>query len=131
MEIPMSRFTGFSEKSFFLKKIWNMGEVAVGCDAMAVNFHWLFHAGFREIRFSKRRDVINSNSWFLAILKGFQKVCLYSNHFCVYMHDSRAGFKILYAQQFFPVYCHVLFRVCTACMILFTVTYHNYLSVSL
>ena len=38
MEIPMSRFTGFSEKSFFLKKNWNMGEVAVGCDAMAVNF---------------------------------------------------------------------------------------------
>ena len=77
MEIPMSRFTGFSEKSF-LKKIWNMGEVAMGCDAMAVflegiRLHWLFHAGFGEIRFLKWRDVVSSNSWFLAVLKGFSE----------------------------------------------------------
>ena len=31
----------------------------------------MFHAGFGEIRFLKWCDVINSNSWFLTILKGF------------------------------------------------------------
>ena len=35
----MSRFTGFSEKYFFEKKIWNMNKVwALGSDAIAVNF---------------------------------------------------------------------------------------------
>ena len=33
--------------------------------------HWLFHVDFREIRFLKQHDVINSNSWLLAILKEF------------------------------------------------------------
>ena len=32
--------------------------------------HWVFHAGFGEIRF-KWWDVINSNSWFLTLLEGF------------------------------------------------------------
>ena len=36
-----------------------------------IRLHWLFHAGFREIRFLKWCGVINSNSWFLATLKGF------------------------------------------------------------
>ena len=38
-----------------------------------IKLHWLFHAGFGEIRFLKWRDVINSNSWFLAILKRFSE----------------------------------------------------------
>ena len=106
-----------------------MGEAAMGCDAMAVNFLKELDStdcsmwALERLDF-QRRDVINSNSWFLAILKGFSEgLPLFKLFFSV--------FKILYAQQFFPVYCHVLFRVCTACMILFTVTYHNYLSVSL
>ena len=73
----MSRFTGFSEKSF-LKKIWNIAQQSVGSDAPSlykflkgIRLHWLFHAGFGEIRFLKWRDVTNSNSWFLAILNGF------------------------------------------------------------
>ena len=52
----------------------------MGSDAVALNFllegirlHWLFHASFEEIRFLKWRDVINSNSWFLAILKEFSE----------------------------------------------------------
>ena len=40
-------------------------------------FHWLLHAGFGEIRFLKWRDVINSSSWLLLILKEFSG-CLYS-----------------------------------------------------
>ena len=129
----MSRFTGFSEKSFFKKKseIWPKQLWAV--------MLWLYF--LKELDSTdcsmlvlerldfQRRDVINSNSWFLAILP--LGLPLFKPFFCVYMHDSRAGFKILYAQQFFPVYCHVLFRVCTACMIPLTVTYHNYLSLSL
>ena len=43
-----------------------------------IRLYWLFHVGFGEIKFLKWCDVINSNSWFLAILKDFQKVCLYS-----------------------------------------------------
>ena len=50
----------------------------MGSDATALNFtkeldstDCFFHAGFGEIRFLKLRNVINSNSWFLAVLKEF------------------------------------------------------------
>ena len=36
-----------------------------------IRLHRMFHAGFGELRFLKWREVTNSNSWFLAILKGF------------------------------------------------------------
>ena len=52
----------------------------MGSDAIILNFSneldstdWLFHAGFGEIKFLMWRDVINSNSWFLAILKVFSE----------------------------------------------------------
>ena len=38
-----------------------------------IRIHWLFHAGLGEIRFLKGRDVINSNSWFFAILNRFSE----------------------------------------------------------
>ena len=38
-----------------------------------IRLHWLFHAGFGEIRLLKWYDVIISNSWFLAISKGFSE----------------------------------------------------------
>ena len=38
-----------------------------------IRLQWLFHAGFGEMKFLKLRDVINSNSWFLAMLKGFSE----------------------------------------------------------
>ena len=38
-----------------------------------IKLHRLFHAGFGEIRYLKWRDIINSNSRFLAILKGFSE----------------------------------------------------------
>ena len=56
-----------------------MGKLGMGSDASCFKFlegirlHWMFHAGFWEIRFLKWRDVINSNSWFLAIFKGFSE----------------------------------------------------------
>ena len=50
----------------------------MGSDATALNFpneldstDCLFHSDFGEIRFLKLRNVINSNSWFLAVLKEF------------------------------------------------------------
>ena len=50
----------------------------MGSDAIPLNFSKKldstdFHAGFGEIRFLKWRDVINSNSCFLAILNGFSE----------------------------------------------------------
>ena len=42
-----------------------------------IRLHSLYHAGFVEIRFLKRCDVISSNSWFLAILKGFSGLPLF------------------------------------------------------
>ena len=57
--IPMFRFTGFSEKSFFFKeKIWNMGEeYGQWCYRFKflerIRLHWMFHEGFGEIRFLK------------------------------------------------------------------------------
>ena len=36
-----------------------------------IRIYWLFHVCFGETRFLKWHDVINSNSWFLAILKKF------------------------------------------------------------
>ena len=61
----MSRFTGFSEKSFLKKsEIWaNYGKWCYRFKFLeGIRLHWLFHAGFGEIRFLKWRDVINSNS---------------------------------------------------------------------
>ena len=75
---PMSRVTRFSEKSFFKKKKSEIWAKRMGSDAIALNFsneltrlHWMSHASFGETRFLKWCDVINSNSWFLIILKGF------------------------------------------------------------
>ena len=58
-----------------LKKNLKYGQSMVS-DAIAFNFlkkldSRLFHVGFEEISFLKSHDVINSNSWFLAILKEF------------------------------------------------------------
>ena len=67
----------------FFKKIWNMGKVYMGSRCYRFEFleeirlYLLFHVNFGEIRFLKWHDVINSNSWFWAILKGFSEVCLY------------------------------------------------------
>ena len=70
----------FSEKSFFKKSLRYESKYAMGSHAIALNFSkksdstdWLFHTGFEEIRFLKWRDVINSDSCFLAILKGFSE----------------------------------------------------------
>ena len=39
-----------------------------------IRLHWLFYAGFGEIKFSEWRDVyIQFNSWFWAIIKGFSE----------------------------------------------------------
>ena len=46
-----------------------------------IRLHWLFHMGFGEIRFLKWHDVINSNSWFLAILKEFSGLPLFKLFF--------------------------------------------------
>ena len=76
----MSRFTGFSETSLFLKKseIWEkiMGPVKYYRFKFleGIRLHWLYHTNFGEIRFLKWFDAINSNSWFLAILKGFNSL---------------------------------------------------------
>ena len=43
-----------------------------------IRLHWLFNVGFGEIRFLKSHDVINSNSWFLAILKEFSGLSLFN-----------------------------------------------------
>ena len=75
-----SRFTGFSEKSFFFfNKNLKNGQ-SIGSDAIALNFSKELdstdstdHADFGEIKFLKWNDVINLNSWFLAILKGFSE----------------------------------------------------------
>ena len=56
-----------------------MGEVCYGqwCYhskfIKGIRLHWLLYAGFGEIRFLKWRGVINSSSWFLAILKGISE----------------------------------------------------------
>ena len=70
----MSRFTGFSEKSLsFLKKSETWAKYGQWCYRFKfleeIRLHWLFHMGFEEIRLLKWHDVINSNSWLLAILK--------------------------------------------------------------
>ena len=54
----------------------------MGSDAIAFNFlkkldPRLFHVGFEDIRFLKLHDVINLNSWFLAILKEFSCLSLF------------------------------------------------------
>ena len=38
-----------------------------------IELHWLFHWGFGEMTILKWRNVSNSNSWFLAIIKGFSR----------------------------------------------------------
>ena len=55
-------------------------------DAIAFNFlkkldSRLVHVGFKEISFLKSHDVINSNSWFLAILKEFSCLPLFKLFF--------------------------------------------------
>ena len=57
----MSRFTGFSEKSFFKKKrckIWaKCGQWCYRFKFLeGIRLHWLFHTDFGEIRFLKRRE---------------------------------------------------------------------------
>ena len=79
----MSRFIGVSEKSVFLKKNLKYGWSSMGSGCYRLKFlaeirlHWLFHVGFGEIRFIKRHDVINSNSWFWAILREFSGFLLF------------------------------------------------------
>ena len=51
----MSRFTGISEKSVFLKQILNMGEVVWAVDAIALNF-------------MKKLDSIDCSIWVLKRL---------------------------------------------------------------
>ena len=75
---PLSTFTGFSEKSFFLKKkkeIWTKyGQWRYRFKFLkGIRLYWLFHVDFGEIRFLKWCDVINSNSCFLTILNGFSE----------------------------------------------------------
>ena len=71
----------FWEIFFFFNKNLKNGQ-SIGSDAIALNFSKELdstdstdHADFGEIRFLKWNDVINLNSWFLAILKGFSE-CL-------------------------------------------------------
>ena len=80
------RFAGFSEKSFFKKnksEIW--AKYGLWCYHFKfleeIRLHWLFHRGFGEIRFLKWHDVINSNYWFLAILRVFRFVFIQSIFF--------------------------------------------------
>ena len=54
-------------------KVWAVDDAIRFKFLEGIRLHWLFHVGFGEIRFLKWRDVINSSSWFLAILKGFSK----------------------------------------------------------
>ena len=60
---------------FFLKKSEIWAKYGQWCYRFKfleeIRLHWLFHVGFGEIRFLKWHDVINSNSWFLAMLKNF------------------------------------------------------------
>ena len=73
-----TRFTRFSEKSFFKeKKIRNMGKVWL-VDAIALNCSMEldstnYSMGFREICFLRWCNFKNSNSWFLIILNGFSE----------------------------------------------------------
>ena len=75
----MPWFTRFSKKYIFLKKseIWaKHGQLTI--NTIALNF-WMEYSttecsvSFGKIRFLKRRDVNNSNFWFLAILYGFSQ----------------------------------------------------------
>ena len=75
-----------SEKSFFLKKkseIWTKyGQWCYRCKSFEeIRLHRLFHVDFGEIRYLKSHDVINSNSWFLAILRLSRFVFIQAN-FC-------------------------------------------------
>ena len=63
-KIPMSSFNEFSEEPIFLKNIWNVDEEyehGQWCYRFKflewITLHWLFHAGFGEIRFLKWCDV--------------------------------------------------------------------------
>ena len=67
-------------RNLFLKKYKIWVKCAMSSDAITLNFSkelnftdWLSHTGFGEIRFLKWRDVVNSNSWFLAIWKEFSE----------------------------------------------------------
>ena len=68
-----------------LKKNLKYGQ-SMGSDAIVFNFlkkldSRLVHVGFKEIIFLKSHDVINSNSWFLAILKEFSCLPLFKLFF--------------------------------------------------
>ena len=76
-KLSMARFNGFSEKPFFLKKIWNMSEeYGQWCYRFKflkeIRHHWLyvFHAGFEEIRFLKSCDWGSIEKTFV-MLSGF------------------------------------------------------------
>ena len=66
-------------RNLYLKKILKYGW-SMGSDAIALKFlervrpYWLFHVGFEEIGFLKSRIAINSNPWFLAILRAHSNV---------------------------------------------------------
>ena len=63
-----------------------------------IRLHWLL-VGFGEIRFLKWHDVINSNSWFLAILKDFS--------------DLPLLFKLIF---FFSKLNRILTKIGTSCV---------------
>ena len=80
---PCPGLLEFLRNLFFLKKNLKYGWSSMGNGCYRFKFleeirlHWLFHVGFGEIRFLKWHDVINSNSWFLAILKEFSGLPLF------------------------------------------------------
>ena len=82
MELPKTGKTFAyvnTEKSFFKKTFWNMDkEYEQMCYALNVSKEldptdFSMRVLKRLGRFLKWCDVINSNSWFLAILKGFSE----------------------------------------------------------
>ena len=79
----MSRFTGFSDKSFKKKNKLQYGR-SMSSDTIALNFSTEVDStgssmvfgilmGFYFMGFLKWRQVNNSNSWFLAMLNGFSE----------------------------------------------------------
>ena len=88
VEVIRTRFScpsllDFLKNRFVFKKMWNMDEIWAVMLSLHFKFleesrlYWHFYACFREITFLKWRDVINSNSWFMAILKGFSGLPLF------------------------------------------------------
>ena len=69
---PCPGLLDFPRNPFFKRKseIWeNYGQWCYHFKFFEeIKLYWLFHVAFGKIRFLNWHDVINSNSWFLAIL---------------------------------------------------------------